>query len=1122
MLPRKFALPLALALSCCSCLGTERAARRILEATGVKGGLVVHVGCGEGKLTAALRASPAFLVQGLETDPANVATARKRFAAMGIRDGSVTAIQFDGRHLPYADQTVNLLVAEDPGQLPAEEIMRVLVPGGVAYLRKEGQWTKAVRRRPKEMDDWTHFLHGPDNNAVSRDTRVGFPHHIQWVGWPRHSRDHELATSMHTMVSAGGRLFYVMDEAPRALAYYLPSRWFLVCRDAFNGVVLWKRPIPRWQPHLVPKRTSIAADLWRRLVATPDEVYFTETIFGPVAALDPATGTLLRTYRGTEKTEEIILADGVLYLVATTAKPGEIDRRQLALGRKKPDQKRILAVQAASGTILWEKNDQETLGVQPLTLAAADGRVFFQNTSAVVCLGARSGKVLWRFPRASRYARAGHDTPLLVVARGVVLSADEAGQGARTRLSGSGELIALDAATGKELWRCPCGKDVGAGPDVFVADGLVWVGENPRRASADYLRGRDIRTGHIRRNFPPPRNWPTWHHHRCYRDKATERFILAGRTGIEFLDLRTGKLTTHHWVRGICEYGIMPANGLIYSPPDQCACYIESRLQGFHALAPKRQNEPDWDHLPTAGRLVRGPAYSSLATRPSSLDPQDAWPTFRRDNSRSGRYPGQLPTDATVAWRARIGGRLTTMTCQGGRLYVAEREAHTLWCLDAANGKVLWKFIAGGRIDSPPTIASGLAVFGCHDGWVYALRASDGKLAWRFRAAPLPRQIVDNGQLASLWPVHGSPLVEDGAVYVAAGRSCYLDGGVWLYKLDLATGKPLIQKRYYGRDPRTGERINLFTPYAAELLPDRELPGILPDIFSADGQRLYLRAVALDRDLRILDKTYAPHLFSSVGFLEDSWWERSYWIYGVHFYSGARGHAYARTLFPGGRLLVFDDQRVYGYQDAALRPDRPGAFRVAKVPQYRGLHEKIAAVVERLHRARRAGKRGKRGPGPKMTLAQIKETFVWKGGIPQKPRAMQLTGKGQLGELIRKMDKFECDWWSDVPLYPQGMVLSDNAFWLAGPPRFDEARVNEILRTAPFDTFDLEGPLKDALDTFAGKGGGLLVALDKESGKPLARVALPSPPVFDGMAAAGGRLFLALADGSIVCLGPKR
>ena len=30
-------------------------ARQILAATGVKGGLVVHIGCGDGRLTAALR-----------------------------------------------------------------------------------------------------------------------------------------------------------------------------------------------------------------------------------------------------------------------------------------------------------------------------------------------------------------------------------------------------------------------------------------------------------------------------------------------------------------------------------------------------------------------------------------------------------------------------------------------------------------------------------------------------------------------------------------------------------------------------------------------------------------------------------------------------------------------------------------------------------------------------------------------------------------------------------------------------------------------------------------------------------------------------------------------------------
>lgn len=37
----------------------KSSAREILDATGVKGGLIVHVGCGDGKLTAALRTAPA-------------------------------------------------------------------------------------------------------------------------------------------------------------------------------------------------------------------------------------------------------------------------------------------------------------------------------------------------------------------------------------------------------------------------------------------------------------------------------------------------------------------------------------------------------------------------------------------------------------------------------------------------------------------------------------------------------------------------------------------------------------------------------------------------------------------------------------------------------------------------------------------------------------------------------------------------------------------------------------------------------------------------------------------------------------------------------------------------------
>ncbi len=43
-------------------------AEAIFEATGVKGGFAIHVGSGDGKLTAGLRANDSYQVQGLDGD----------------------------------------------------------------------------------------------------------------------------------------------------------------------------------------------------------------------------------------------------------------------------------------------------------------------------------------------------------------------------------------------------------------------------------------------------------------------------------------------------------------------------------------------------------------------------------------------------------------------------------------------------------------------------------------------------------------------------------------------------------------------------------------------------------------------------------------------------------------------------------------------------------------------------------------------------------------------------------------------------------------------------------------------------------------------------------------------
>ena len=55
------------------------------------------------------------------------------------------------------------------------------------------------------------------------------------------------------------------------------------------------------------------------------------------------------------------------------------------------------------------------------------------------------------------------------------------------------------------------------------------------------------------------------------------------------------------------------------------------------------------------------------------------------------------------------------------------------------------------------------------------------------------------------------------------------------------------------------------------------------------------------------------HLYSSVGFLDDTWWHRTYWMYGSRFVSGWCGYFRAGKAAPSGKILVFDDDRVYGF-----------------------------------------------------------------------------------------------------------------------------------------------------------------------------------------------------------------
>ncbi|MFM7866895.1 MAG: class I SAM-dependent methyltransferase, partial [Planctomycetaceae bacterium] len=192
----------------------QQAAQLLLQ-TQVRGGLIVHSGCGNGTLTLALRQSDSFQVHGLESDPALVEQARSTIRAAGLY-GDVSVIQHADPQLPYTDNSVNLLIADNGSTAQREEILRVLVPNGQALLRQtDGQWQQLTKPRPDSIDEWSHYLHDASGNAVAHDTVVNSPRHLQWVGSPRWSRHHDRMASMSALVSTNGRMFYIMDEGSR-------------------------------------------------------------------------------------------------------------------------------------------------------------------------------------------------------------------------------------------------------------------------------------------------------------------------------------------------------------------------------------------------------------------------------------------------------------------------------------------------------------------------------------------------------------------------------------------------------------------------------------------------------------------------------------------------------------------------------------------------------------------------------------------------------------------------------------------------------------------------------------------------------------------------------------------
>jgi hypothetical protein len=136
------------------------------------------------------------------------------------------------------------------------------------------------------------------------------------------------------------------------------------------------------------------------------------------------------------------------------------------------------------------------------------------------------------------------------------------------------------------------------------------------------------------------------------------------------------------------------------------------------------------------------------------------------------------------------------------------------------------------------------------------------------------------------------------------------------------------------------------------------------------------------------------------------------------------------------------------------------------------------------------------------------------------PKGTNYVGDWKLREGLPLADQTALSYrWSidRPPLQVRAMVVADKTLFVAGPPN--------ILSEEDFfftvNDSDVQKKLAEQQALLEGKNGALLWAVSATDGKKLAEYRLQSLPVWNGMIASRGKLYLATMDGQVISYSEK-
>jgi len=184
--------------------------------------------------------------------------------------------------------------------------------------------------------------------------------------------------------------------------------------------------------------------------------------------------------------------------------------------------------------------------------------------------------------------------------------------------------------------------------------------------------------------------------------------------------------------------------------------------------------------------------------------------------------------------------------------------------------------------------------------------------------------------------------------------------------VDAVTGEIVTERRISHRDPKTGQEPQ-------KVIRGVNMPGAIPDVLATDGTSLFMRHQRFNFDGRTLEPNI-DHLYSSAGYLDDTWWHRTYLQIGRDMGSGYGGWGRAGNIRISGKTLVRNEDRAFGF----------GRKAYTITGSHLGLQSEyhlFAADIEPIKSTEKPKRRKK---------SQVK--YLWSEAIPFYPRAMLLAG----------------------------------------------------------------------------------------------------------------------------------